>query len=448
MTKDDNKGITSIAYNHLNLPTSIATGSGTISYVYDAAGTKLEKEVSVGSSVTVYAGNFIYLGNATTQTLQFFSTPEGYVTPDGMGGYDYVYQYKDHLGNVRLSYSDGNGDGDIDVTADPMTTEIIEENNYYPFGLKHKGYNEGTSALGNDVAQKLKFGGKELSEELGLETYDFGARNYDPALGRWMNIDPLAEVMRRHSPYNYAFDNPVYFEDPDGMMPIGPGKGILKATKSLKRQGRCGSQARLRSLLSDNNVSKADKGWIRQEINQIKRGKRTSIRNPKGKVLAHERGREAAKGYSYEHSKLNDKMLHDIQHKFDDNGKKNKERPIAEAIVAFSESTGISLEVNSDNTNTGSKNADTVSEGMSLGESISSVAAEGTGNETIDGVFQFSLGTIETIDNFGKKIFGNNALGNAVDDLLNPSPGLSEIWLDSKKRKENGNNTNDANQPK
>ncbi|WP_159280847.1 RHS repeat-associated core domain-containing protein [Tenacibaculum maritimum] len=147
-----------------------------------------------------------------------FNQPEGYVSPknasDISQGFKYVYQYKDHLGNVRLSYTDNNNDGVI-----TPSTEIIEESNYYPFGLKHKGYNNNVSSLGNSTAQKFGYNGKELNEELGLEWHDFGARNYDAALGRWMNLDPLAEQMRRHSPYNYAFNNPLRFIDPDGMKP-------------------------------------------------------------------------------------------------------------------------------------------------------------------------------------------------------------------------------------
>ncbi|WP_281921060.1 RHS repeat domain-containing protein [Flavobacterium collinsii] len=132
-------------------------------------------------------------------TLEFFPTAEGYYDYVGK---KYVYQYKDHLGNVRLSYA-----------KNPATQvlEIIEENNYYPFGLKHKGYNDYA-----DNSNKYKYNGKELQDELQLNVYDYGARNYDAALGRWMNMDPHSENYYSLSPYNSFVNNPISFIDPTG----------------------------------------------------------------------------------------------------------------------------------------------------------------------------------------------------------------------------------------
>lgn len=72
------------------------------------------------------------------------------------------------------------------------------------------------SANGNSTAQNFRYNGKEIQEELSLDWYDFGARNYDASLGRWMNIDPLAEKYATFSPYNYTLNNPILYTDPDG----------------------------------------------------------------------------------------------------------------------------------------------------------------------------------------------------------------------------------------
>lgn len=203
MIADKNKNITKIEYNHLNLPKKITFGTtGTIEYIYNSAGQKLEKIVTEGPTTTNtnYLGGFQYKDNV----LQFFPTAEGYVKNEA-GVLSYVFQYKDHLGNVRVSYA-----------KNPVTQalEIIEENNYYPFGLKHEGYNPPNLLLGNNEAQKFKFQDKELQDELGLGVYDFVLRQYDPALGRMLQVDPVSH--HSQSPYTAFDNNPVFWTDPDG----------------------------------------------------------------------------------------------------------------------------------------------------------------------------------------------------------------------------------------
>ncbi len=129
--------------------------------------------------------------------------PEGYIEPSN-DGYQYVYQFKDHLGNVRLSYSDKNSDGSI------TTDEIIEESNYYPFGLQQKGYNTTV----NGRSHQYKYNNTELEEGLGLNWYEMPLRSYDPTIARWNRVDPV--VHHGLSTYNAFDNNPIVYADPSG----------------------------------------------------------------------------------------------------------------------------------------------------------------------------------------------------------------------------------------
>ena len=207
MTLDKNKKITAITYNHLNLPTKIVFTTGNIVYIYNAAGQKVQKVVTTTTPASVVTTDYLGGYQYKNTVMQYFPTAEGYVknTPvSGTNTYSYVFNYTDHLGNTRLSYTKDTATGSL---------KILEESNYYPFGLKHNGYNPISPIPEN----RRLFNGMELQEELGLNQYDYGARNYDASLGRWISVDPLAETSRRFSPYTYALNNPVYFIDPDGM---------------------------------------------------------------------------------------------------------------------------------------------------------------------------------------------------------------------------------------
>ncbi|MDB9954023.1 DUF6443 domain-containing protein [Flavobacteriaceae bacterium] len=212
MTEDKNKNITSIHYNHLNLPKQIQFDNtspvpdGTISYVYDATGTKIEKSVSqVGSGTTIstqYAGNYIYEkrtsivyggGSYTTLELKFFNHPEGYVEPNATGDFDYVYQYKDHLGNVRLSYSDMNKDG---VVAPASWTTVFSDDLENSAGWDSEGALYGSSAT--LTTTKKKSGTHSIMFDLQTSGSRYASAN------DWVSVSNTEATTYSYSGWVYA----------------------------------------------------------------------------------------------------------------------------------------------------------------------------------------------------------------------------------------------------
>ena len=164
-------------------------GGNTITYTYAADGTKLRTAHKTGSTTTTtdYCANVIYEGG----TQKFLLTGEGYYS---FADSEYRYYLKDHQGNNRVVIN---------------SAGIVKEtNHYYPFG--------GVYANTGNV-QRYKYNGKELDTKNGLNWYDYGARHYDPALGRFTTVDPMAEKYYSTSLYTYCGNSPVRFIDPNGM---------------------------------------------------------------------------------------------------------------------------------------------------------------------------------------------------------------------------------------
>ena len=113
-----------------------------------------------------------------------------------------------------------------------VKSPVVETQDYYPFGLTFNSYSRENSLL-----NKYLYNGKEMQYDLGLNWLDYGKRMYMSDIGRWGVVDPLGEKGRRWSLYNYAFDNPIRFVDPDGMWPSlseFANKVVVAATRYLK----------------------------------------------------------------------------------------------------------------------------------------------------------------------------------------------------------------------
>ena len=175
------------------MPSKVIFKDGsTIAYIYGADGTKLRTVHQIGGTTTIteYCGNVIYENDTAKRLL----TEVGYITLSDKKPHHYL---QDHQGNNRVVINESGS--------------VEEVNHYYPFG--------GLYANSTNV-QPYKYNGKELDTKKGLNWYDYGARMYDVAVGRWHAVDPLAEKFYVVSPYVYCLNDPVKHVDPDGKIPF------------------------------------------------------------------------------------------------------------------------------------------------------------------------------------------------------------------------------------
>jgi len=226
LVSDAGRGIARIDYDRLNNPVRIQFTDGSVTrYIYSTTGEKLRvvyqtavpnitvpigsvrvllpSEIQCADSTDYLLGGSLTLRNGRVDKLQF---EEGYCQAAAYSGnasqdnFTFHYYDRDHLGNIRQV---------IKATGSNKGT-VIQTMDYYPFGAE---FCDGSTA---SEVQSRKYNGKELDKMHGLNTYDYGARQYNPVTARWDRVDPLSEKYYDVSPYAYCGNNPVRYFDPDG----------------------------------------------------------------------------------------------------------------------------------------------------------------------------------------------------------------------------------------
>ena len=223
LVADKSRGIAYITYDRIGNPYRIYFTNGNVTkYSYNATGQKLGVEYYVATpnvtvpfgaepdaltqGQTMYAGSRQYLlgGSLVMEDgmIDKFLFDGGYAQASAVNpttySFSFYYYNQDHLGNNR------------EVVDSAGTVKQVT--NYYPFGTPYTD----TTTLQNASLQPYKYNGKELDRMHGLNTYDYGARQYNPVTARWDRMDPLCEKYYSISPYAYCGGNPVNRIDPDG----------------------------------------------------------------------------------------------------------------------------------------------------------------------------------------------------------------------------------------
>lgn len=221
LTSDAGRRIAWIDYDLMNNPVRIQFTNGNVTkYVYSATGEKLRVtyqtavpnitvpigstrelafyEVQYTDSTDYLLGGRLTLKNGRIDKYQF---EEGYCQAgrysDTEDVFAFYYYDRDHLGSIRQVLK-------------AKTGSVVQSMNYYPFGTQ---FCDGST---DSNVQSHRYNGKEFDKMHGLNTYDYGARQYNPVTARWDRVDPLAEKYYSLSPYNYCGNNPINAIDIDG----------------------------------------------------------------------------------------------------------------------------------------------------------------------------------------------------------------------------------------
>ena len=231
LVSDAGRGIARIGYDPRNNPVRIQFTDGNVTkYVYSATGEKLRVvyqtavpnvSVAIGSarelspseilsadSVDYLLGDRLTLRNGRIDRFQFdegYCQAKRYTYNHSQDDFIFYYYDRDHLGNIRQVVK-----GSVSNTGN-----VVQSMDYYPFGAQ---FCDGST---DNNFQSRRYNGKEFDKMHGLNTYDYGARQYNPVTARWDRVDPLCEKYYSISPYAYCGNNPIMLVDPDGLFPTG-----------------------------------------------------------------------------------------------------------------------------------------------------------------------------------------------------------------------------------